>query len=222
MFWRTRREETMPAGFERTKLLLAREKTRNCLRRIAESIHPGMTEGEALSIADTVLTEAGAEKNWHRPCIRFGVNTTLPFGVSSQDGVVLGSDDIFFVDIGPVFDGYEGDAGDTFTTGSSPHLRRCKTDVRRIFSDVRRHWKSGHAKGRGLYEHAQQRAKERGWLLNLSVDGHRLSEFPHHVLFRGGLSGIEYAPAADAWVLEIQIRHPSTPFGAFFEDLLTD
>jgi len=29
-------------------------------------------------------------------------------------------------------------------------------------------------------------------------------------------------PASGLWVLEIQLRHPTRPFGAFFEDLLLE
>ena len=35
----------------------------------------------------------------------------------SEPGVVLGEHDIFFLDIGPVYGGTEGDAGDTFVFG---------------------------------------------------------------------------------------------------------
>ena len=45
----------------------------------------------------------------------------------SEPGVVLGDNDIFFVDIGPIYGDTEGDAGDTFVVGDDPdHLRAKK------------------------------------------------------------------------------------------------
>jgi hypothetical protein len=32
---------------------------------------------------------------------------------------------------------------------------------------------------------------------------------------------LDYKPSADVWILEVQIRHPSREFGAFYEDILT-
>lgn len=222
MLWGRRTEERQPPGFDRSRLLEARRKTWSCLRAIAESVRPGMLEEDAVAGAERILLEHGAEKNWHRVYVRFGRNTLLPYGTTSVPGITLTAEDIYFIDIGPVFDGYEGDAGDTFTTGSSPILKQCKQDVRRIFSDVKRHWKTGNTRGQELYAYAEARARERGWILNLNVDGHRLSQFPHHVLFKGGLATIGYAPVKDAWMLELQIKHPVEPFGAFYEDLLTE
>ncbi|WP_267131055.1 hypothetical protein [Burkholderia cepacia] len=36
----------------------------------------------------------------------------------------------------------------------------------------------------------------------------------------GNLGDFDAAPAAGLWTLEIQIAHPTRPFGAFYEDLL--
>jgi hypothetical protein len=50
--------------------------------------------------------------------------------------------------------------------------------------------------------------------------GHRIADFPHTARRRGSIEKLEYIPATNRWILEIQIRHPEKPFGAFFEDLL--
>ena len=62
----------------------------------------------------------------------------------------------------------------------------------------------------------------RGWQLNLKVAGHRLADFPHKALHAGDLASTNFKPTSDLWVLEIQIKHPQRPFGAFYEDLLLD
>ncbi len=53
-----------------------------------------------------------------------------------------------------------------------------------------------------------------------NVDGHRAGDFPHQVFFRGGIAELDFKPGAGVWILEIQIRHPTLPFGAFYEDSL--
>jgi hypothetical protein len=59
-----------------------------------------------------------------------------------------------------------------------------------------------------------------GWRLNLDIKGHRVSDFPHAIHRGGDLGDFENYPNAGLWILEIQIAHPSKPYGAFYEDLL--
>ncbi len=54
--------------------------------------------------------------------------------------MVLGENDIFFVDIGPIYGDTEGDAGDTFVFGADPDHLRAKREVRQIWDDVRDTW----------------------------------------------------------------------------------
>ena len=51
-------------------------------------------------------------------------------------------------------------------------------------------------------------------------DRNRAGDFPHQVFFRGGIAELDFKPGAGVWILEIQIRHPTPPFGAFYEDSL--
>lgn len=212
--------EKTEVGFDRAKLLAAREKTLEAIRQIVATIHPGMHEEDAYELSRSILKDMGARKNWHRPWIRFGPNTLKPYNVISQPKQRLGDDDIFFIDIGPVWDGYEGDGGDTFVTGGNELMRRCKEDVKKIFNLVKNRWQEDRWNGERLYQFAEATTRKLGWELNWRANGHRLSDFPHAVYFKGGLSEISYPPSPFAWVLEIQIRHPKESFGAFFEDLI--
>ncbi|MBI5630766.1 MAG: aminopeptidase P family protein [Elusimicrobia bacterium] len=212
--------ERRKADFDLSRLLKARERTLQAVAEIAGAMKAGMPEEDAYGIAKAVLAEMGAEKHWHRPWIRFGPNTTKLYGELSAPGCRLGPDDIFFVDIGPVWGGYEGDAGDTFTTGSNAEFFRCRDGARRIFDAVSKRWRQKSLAGRALYEFARKKADELGWALNLRANGHCLSDFPHALYYKGGLAEVSFAPSPHAWVLEIQIRHPSREFGAFYEDLL--
>ena len=162
------------------------------------------------------------KKGWHHIIVRFGPNTTKDFMEPSDKGVVLGSDDIFFVDIGPVHGDQEGDGGDTFVFGSDPDHHRAKADVKVIWDDVRDRWFRDGLTGRELYDYAEKKAAEKGWRLNRDLSGHRLSEFPHSVHYDGAMAAVDFRPSPLLWVLEIAIIHPERKFGAFYEDLLLE
>jgi Xaa-Pro aminopeptidase len=207
-------------GYRFEKAMAARDRSFKVMAAIAARIRPGMLEEEGYEIAKAELETAGAVKNWHRPYVRFGRNTLKMYGEPSEPGVRLGSEDVFFLDIGPVFDRHEGDCGDTFVVGSDAEMRRCAEDARVLFARVRDEWKQGRRTGAELYAFADAEARRMGWRLNLDVNGHRLSDFPHQLYFKGAMTDLGFVPQANVWVLEIQIRHPTREFGAFYEDLL--
>jgi Xaa-Pro aminopeptidase len=208
--------------FSLQKLFSVRIRTRRTLWKIADRMKPGMTEEEGRVEAVHVLRDTSLRKGWHKVLIRFGVNTTKNFDDPSEPGVVLGENDIFFIDIGPIFDGCEGDAGDTMVVGHDPDMARAAVDVKILWQKVRARWLADGLTGRNLYAYATRAAQEMGWELNLELTGHRLSEFPHDAHYDGTLSDVGFRPTAGKWVLEIQIRHPEKEFGAFFEDLLIE
>lgn len=191
------------------------------LREMVGEIRPGMTEPDAQAILKEILQRHGAEKSWHKPVIRFGKDTLKTFSPASDPTIRLAENDIFFLDFGPVWNGYEADIGETFVLGDDPDMKKCAIESRVLFDLVRDQWRDSGMSGAELYDFAEKAAQSRGWLLVRDVDGHRLGDFPHHAHFRGGLGELDFRPREDAWVLEIQIRHPSLPFGAFYEDLLT-
>jgi len=216
---RVQQERNGPA-FDPAMMLEARQRTRAAIARIAAGISPGMAEEAGQALARQVLKDAGMLRGWHGIHVRFGANTLRNFGEPSVPGVVLGQDDIFFIDIGPVWQGHEGDGGDSFVTGGDPDMARAARDVRALFGMARDAWQADGLSGQGLYAFLDRRAEELGWRFNLDMSGHRLSDFPHAVKHDGALADIAYPPSAGLWVLEVQIRHPERPFGAFYEDLL--
>lgn len=218
----TRREEAMGPRFEMALFREARMRTRSAIHEIAAAMLPGMTEEAGMALALDILRRAGLRRGWHGPHLRFGTNTLRNFNEPSQPGVVLGDDDIFFVDIGPVWQGHEGDGGETFVTGSDPIKGAAARDVRLLFDRAREAWRADRLSGRALYAWLNAAAAELGWRLNLAMSGHRLSDFPHAVKHDGALADTGFTPAAGLWVLEVQIRHPVLPFGAFYEDLLAE
>jgi len=203
-------------------LLEARKRTRRAIHDIAGGISPGMLEKDALTLARRVLKDLQMLRGWHAIHVRFGSNTLKNFGEPSEPNVALREDDIFFIDIGPVWQAYEGDGGETFTVGDDPDMRKAALDVRAIFDATRARWRAAGLTGIDLYQFAASEAARLGWQLNLNMSGHRLSDFPHAVKYNGALLDTGYAPSSGLWVLEIQIRHPERHFSAFYEDMLLD
>jgi methionyl aminopeptidase len=201
-------------------MLEMRARTHEAVRAIARRFEVGMPETEGRAVARRTLDDLGLHQGWHPIIIRFGRNTAKGFLDRSEPDVALKADDIFFVDIGPVRDGIEGDAGDTFVFGTDPDHEKARTDVHAIWDDVRQAWATDGLSGRGLYLHAQQMAEARGWRLNLDLAGHRLSDFPHKAYHKGRMADAAIVPSPHLWILEIAIVHPTAPVGAFYEDLL--
>jgi methionine aminopeptidase len=160
---------------------------------------------------------------WHPAKIRCGKNSVCSFREISLPDVILKIGDLIFIDIGPVFTGYEGDVGETFVvtdSGLSKDHPLCR-DVQSLWARVAQKWNQQRPHGRELYEFARIEAEALGWELNLSgASGHRIGDFPHHVHWRGSLKDFAQTASENRWILEIQIRDRNGQAGAFFEDIL--
>ncbi len=197
----------------------AQQLTWKAVDAIAEVIKPGMLESEAQALGKQILVELDMDRIWHPLLIRFGANTLKTFKQRSDGDPVLGKNDIFFIDMGVVWRGHEGDAGATYTTGSDPEMIACAAAAKELFDRVEAFWRQG-VSGVELYRFASDQAKAMGWVLNLNIKGHRVSDFPHAIHRGGDLGDFDQTPNAGVWILEIQIAHSTRPFGAFYEDLL--
>lgn len=214
--------ERVGTHYDREQMLIVRKMTLAAVDRIALAVKPGMLEEDAVLEGRRILKEMGLLRGWHGVRVRCGLNTLKVFRAPSEPGTLLQKDDIFFIDIGPVWQRWEGDAGNTYVVGDDPDMHRCKHDVQVIFNRVREKWRADALTGYDLYDFAAAEARSMGWELNLQTPGHRLGDFPHEALYSGSLSATHFPPTSSLWVLEIQIRHPERPFGAFYEDLLLD
>ena len=215
-----RPQEAVGSRFDPARMQHARAQSWVALGRIRERMRPGISEEEAKAEAVQVFRELGVERLRHPVIIRIGANTLKTYRERSDPAIRLGEDDIYFIDLGLVFDGHEGDVGDTFTTGASPERQACAAAARTLFGDVAQAWRHERLSGRALYDFAADRAQAMGWCFNHAIKGHRLGDFPHAVQKAGDLGALPMAPSPGLWVLEIQIAHPAEPFGAFYEDLL--
>jgi Xaa-Pro aminopeptidase len=204
------------AGLQRAAQAL----TRQAVQAIARQIQPGMREDTARQMANETLRAMGFERRWHPSLVRFGENTLCTYLQPSSPSTLLGEDDVFFIDIGPVLQGHEGDGGATFAVGQDPEHHAASGVARRLWEDVAAHWRSTGCCGQALYAEAARLAEAAGWRLNLGIQGHRVGDFPHAIHKAPDLGMFKHTPAPDLWILEIQIAHPTRPFGAFHEDLL--
>ncbi|MGE6919311.1 M24 family metallopeptidase [Achromobacter kerstersii] len=214
--------EAVGSHFSSEKMMQVRQLTREAIQQIAQAMKPGMVEEDAVEFAKDLLAEKGMLRGWHDVYVRFGTNTTKTFGAASEPGVVLGEDDIFLIDIGPIWKDWEGDGGDTFLTGTDPMKAKCASDAREIFHEVRGHWRDTGATGKELYAIAIEAAQRRGWELNMDLSGHRLADFPHAAVYEGPMADVDFTPSRQLWVLEIHIRNREGTYGAFFEDMLLE
>lgn len=214
------RNEAVGARFDAASMLHARERSWAALHGIRARMRPGIGEAEAKAAAVEVFRELGVERVWHPAIIRIGPNTTRTYRQRSDPSVRLGEHDSYFIDLGLVFGGHEGDVGDTFVVGDAPQRQACAEAARALFDEVAQAWRMQGLSGQALYAFAGERAQAMGWRLNHAVKGHRVSDFPHAVHKAGDLGDLAAAPSSGLWILEIQIAHPTEPFGAFHEDLL--
>lgn len=212
--------EAVGQAYDPALMLRARERSWAVLQGIRERMRPGISEDEARAKAAEVFHAHGLERLWHPVVIRIGANTTLSFRERSNPDLRLGEDDIYFIDLGLVFEGHEGDVGDTFTTGADPARQACAEAARTLFDEVAAAWRTRGLSGEALYAFAGERAQAMGWRFNHAIKGHRVGDFPHAIHKAGDLGTLEQAPSSGLWILEIQIAHPSEPYGAFYEDLL--
>lgn len=217
-------KQAVGAKFDLQKMFTARDKTVAAVNAIAEKIQVGMSESQARALAMDTLHEMEMDRIWHPALVRFGANTLKKFNEPSDGNPILQPDDIFFVDLGVVWDGHEGDAGAAFAVGDDVDMHACVNACRAIYDEVEAYWRGGNGNarcsGKDLYDYAAQVAGDKGWRLNVEIRGHRVSDFPHVIYKAGDLGDFDDAPEVGLWILEIQIAHPTRPFGAFYEDLL--
>jgi Xaa-Pro aminopeptidase len=214
-------EATGPHFVQETMLQM-RAKTRAAIHAIAAFCKPGMVEEDAVQMARDLLAGEDMIRGWHDVYVRFGSNTLKTFGAESDPGIVLKENDLFFIDIGPVWGEIEGDGGDTFVVGHDATMEKCAADAKKLFHIVRKQWESTGMSGKELYDFAIEGAKSMGWELNMDLSGHRISDFPHEAVYAGPLAEVDFKPSPLLWVLEIHIRDPEGKFGAFYEDMLLD
>jgi Xaa-Pro aminopeptidase len=188
---------------------------RKILDDIANMLKPGISESQATVAAEQIFNDYGIEKLWHRPLIRFHQNTLCTFRDRPTTDYIL-----LEVDIGIVKDGIEGDVGKTIAFGDNPEFKHLQTTSELLFQEATRYWQDENPTGIKLYEFVHAKTKEHGVLFNLSPAGHLIGAFPHTHAWTKGANTYPEKLSAGGWILEIQIKSLTQPFGAFYEGLL--
>jgi Xaa-Pro dipeptidase len=105
-----------------TDLRNAQTKAERLFREIEARclIRSGISESRLNSdIYELAKEMYGITTYWHKRIIRAGRNTLAPYAENPPD-LMIGQDDILFLDLGPVFEDWEADFGRTFVVGSDP------------------------------------------------------------------------------------------------------
>src|SRR5262249_40518197 len=143
-------------------------------------IRAGITEGQLNDeIFDLAQRKYGVTKYWHKRIVRAGTNTLLPYEENPPD-LMIGEDDILFVDLGPVFDDCEADFGLTFVIRSDSIKKKLPADSATVFGEGKAYFKQHpDITAAELYRHAQDLAAKYGWEYGGPIAGHLLGQFPH-------------------------------------------
>jgi len=125
-------------------LLEAQEKADQLFRAIDAHgiIRPGTRETQInQDIYDLAEKMFGISTYWHKRIVRAGRNTLAPYDENPPD-LIVGDDDIIFLDFGPVFEAWEADFGRTFVTGSDPVKLKLRDDIAQAFAEGKEYFRT--------------------------------------------------------------------------------
>jgi Xaa-Pro dipeptidase len=233
-----RQEETIPSETipsERRVALVEAERRAQTLFDVIEQrelVRPGRTEREVeQEIYAIALQQFGVEKHWHKRIVRAGANT-LTIAADNPPVRKIETDDIVYVDLGPVFEDWEADLGRTYVLGNHPG-RGLVEALPIVFARVQAHYHaSPDITGAELYAFAEKAAADTGWRFGGVIAGHLVSEFAHaQIPGDKDLNRIKPGntkPMRDPdelgrerhWILEIHLVEPNGSYGGFYERLL--
>jgi Xaa-Pro dipeptidase len=227
----TKSEETRA-----TELLEAQAKAERLFDaiEIRGLIRPDITE-KALNADIYALAKEmyGITTYWHKRIVRAGKNTLLPYAENPPD-LMIETDDILFLDLGPVFEQWEADFGRTFVLGSDPLKLKMKHDVGQAFAAGKRYFnKTPNITSSELFHYAKSLAENRGWEWGGRIAGHLIGYFPHEKIADDKITlyvhpdshlpmrSLDENGAQRHWILEIHFVDRQREVGGFYEELLT-
>jgi Xaa-Pro aminopeptidase len=196
-------------------------------------IAPGRSEKDIEDdIRELAARDFGVEKHWHRRLVRSGPNSVTTAGDYPAVRVIE-PEDIVYLDLGPVFEGWEADIGKSYALGADARKHALVADLPRVFETVRACYRTNTGiTGAALYALAQDAAREKGWRFGGKIAGHIVSEFAHaqipgdKALNRIGPENPRPMSDPDGlgrprhWILEIHLVAMDESFGGFYERLL--
>lgn len=216
-------------------LVAAERKALALLDRIeaAGLIAAGRTELEIeRDIFAIAAREFGVVEHWHDRIVRAGLNTLCVAGETAPDRTIA-TDDIVFLDLGPVFGAWEADVGRSYAVGDDPARHALCADLPKVFDAVKARFDANpDITGAALHAAAHEEAERHGWLFGGKIAGHLVGEYPYarspgdKDIRRIGPGNMTRMRAPDAagksrhWILEIHLISRDRSFGGFYERLL--
>lgn len=197
-------------------------------------IKAGLSEKELnRQVYDLAYEMFGIKKYWHKRIVRAGSNTLLPYRHNPPD-LILQTDDILFLDFGPVFDDWEADFGRTFVIGSNSEKLKLQNDVALAWLDGRNYffdrWDT--ISGADFFRFTERLAIKYGWQYGNEHCGHLIGNFPHEKLQGEEVTNYIHpenftrmkAPDRNGnerfWIYEIHFIDRQNGFGGFYEQML--
>jgi Xaa-Pro dipeptidase len=217
------------------QLAAAEERALDMLRAIEASgaIAAGRRESEVdTDIAALAEREFGVSRHWHKRLVRTGLNTLCVFA-DNPDERTIEANDTVYLDLGPVFEAWEADIGQTYALGDDPARNALVAALPEVFEETRAHANaSPDITGAALYELACKAAERRGYIFGGAIAGHTVGEFPHltwpgerehtriYPANQTRLSDPDHLGRKRFWIIETHLIAPDRSFGGFYERLL--
>jgi Xaa-Pro aminopeptidase len=218
------------------KLLNAQYISVQLFKAIEESdlIVAGKSEEQLTAdVCDLALKRFGIEKHWHKKIVRSGKNT-LAIYPDNPPNRIIDKNDILFIDLGPIVEGYEADIGRTYVLGQDPRKMRLRNDVEEAWYEIQEWYqKQTTLKASDLFRYALEKAEEFGWEFGGEIAGHIVGKYPHEQPPDPKSMELDIHPAnhndmflrdADGnkrhWILELQFIDRDNEMGGYFEQLL--
>lgn len=220
----------------REKLINAQNISIQFFKAIEENnlIIAGKSEEQlSLEVCDLALKRFGIEKHWHKKIVRSGKNT-LAIYPDNPPNRIIDKDDILFIDLGPIVEGYEADIGRTYVEGNNPQKLKLKKDIEETWYEIQEWYQQQTiVKASELFRYAAEKAKELGWEFGGEIAGHIVGRYPHEQPADPKSLELDvhpdnhndmFLPDADGnprhWILELQFIDKENEMGGYFEQLL--
>jgi hypothetical protein len=196
-------------------------------------VRAGVSEREIEDeIKQLALRDFGVETHWHRRIVRSGPNSITTAG-DHPPVRMIEPGDIVYLDLGPVFEGWEADIGKSYALDDHPRKNALVAELPRQFEIVQRHFRADpNITGAALYDFATKSAQAAGWKFGGKIAGHIVSEFAHAqipgVKDLARISPLNPEPMSNPdgngqprhWIGEIHLVELDGSFGGFYERLL--
>jgi hypothetical protein len=218
------------------KLLHAQQVSIELFKAVETSnlITAGKSEAQLNSeVCDLALRKFRIENHWHKKIVRAGKNTLSIYPDNPPDRII-DKEDILFIDLGPIVEGYEADIGRTYVLGSDFRKLKLKNDVERAWYQIQTWYhKQATMKASALFHYTVEKAKEMGWEFGGEIAGHIVGKFPHEQPADPKSMELDIHPDNHNdmflpdeqgnkrhWILELQFTDKENGIGGYFEQLL--